>query len=45
VKTALGLQADDAIVGFVYLGSETGAHVPAPPSEWRDLVQELPAEN
>ena len=45
VKTALGLQADDAIVGFVYLGSETGAHVPTPPSEWRDLVQELPAEN
>jgi nitroreductase len=43
VKTALGLAADDAIVGFLYLGTEAGAPPPVAPSEWRDLVHELPA--
>ncbi len=39
VKTALGLGADDAIVGFLYLGTEVAASGPAPPREWRDLVR------
>jgi hypothetical protein len=43
VKTALGLAADDAIVGFLYLGTEAGTQPPVAPSEWRDLVHELPA--
>jgi len=39
VKEGLGLEATDAIVGFLYLGTETAA--PASPGatrEWRDLV-------
>ena len=44
VKTSLGLAADDAIVGFLYLGTEAGTQPAAAPSEWRDLVHELPAE-
>ena len=39
VKSALGLGAADVIVGFLYLGSEAPAAEPAPPREWRDLVQ------
>lgn len=42
VKTALGLAGDDAIVGFLYLGTEAGTQPPAAPSEWRDLAHELP---
>jgi nitroreductase len=38
VKTALGLEADDAIVGFLYLGTETSQPQP-PRREWRDLVR------
>ena len=38
VKAALGLEAHDVIVGFVYLGSEAPAEPPAP-REWRDLVR------
>ncbi len=30
VKEALGLDADDAIVGFLYIGTETGEPSPAP---------------
>jgi len=41
VKSALGLEADDAVVGFLYFGTETGERTPAPRSEWRDLVREL----
>ncbi|HEX4647496.1 MAG TPA: nitroreductase [Steroidobacteraceae bacterium] len=40
VKQALGLESGDAIVGFLYLGTEAA---PAPASEsreWRDLVRE-----
>ncbi len=42
VKEALGLEASDAIVGFLYLGTETSAS-PAPSGqrEWRDLVSDL----
>ncbi len=42
VKLALGLEPTDAIVGFLYLGTETAAP-PAlgVPREWRDLVRYL----
>ena len=39
VKRALGLEAGDAIVGFLYLGTEAGK-APPPRGEWRDLVRE-----
>lgn len=39
VKAALGLGTSDAIVGFLYLGSEAVAVAPAAPREWRDLVR------
>jgi nitroreductase len=39
VKTALGLEAGDAIVGFLYLGNVTADAVPPPvPGQWRDRV-------
>jgi nitroreductase len=41
VKAALGLAADDAIVGFLYFGTEAGERVPASRGAWRDLVREL----
>jgi nitroreductase len=40
VKMALGLEPDDAIVGFLYFGTEAG-RAPAARGEWRDLVREL----
>ena len=43
VKQALGLEPEDAIVGFLYLGTESGERAGAPRSEWRDRVRELPA--
>jgi nitroreductase len=43
VKQALGLEPDDAIVGFLYLGSESGERAPAASTEWRDRVRELTA--
>lgn len=39
VKRALGLEAADAIVGFVYVGTEVGK-APAPRGEWHELVRE-----
>jgi nitroreductase len=42
VKQALGLALEDAIVGFIYLGTESGERPGAPRSEWRDRVRELP---
>jgi nitroreductase len=33
VKRALGLRSDDAIVGFVYLGTPAGIAAPLPPAE------------
>jgi nitroreductase len=41
VKQALGLEAGDAIVGFLYFGTETHARAPSARAEWRDLVREL----
>lgn len=41
VKQALGLERTDAIVGFLYLGTESGAAPGAAPGEWRDLVREF----
>lgn len=40
VKQALGLEAGDAIVGFLYLGTETSPPAQAESREWRDLVRE-----
>jgi nitroreductase len=45
VKQALGLAAEDAIVGFLYLGTETGERAAVARSEWRDRVRELPADS
>ncbi len=39
VRAALGLEANDVIVGFVYLGSEPPAAAPPATREWRDLVR------
>jgi len=41
VKTALGLEPGDAIVGFLYIGTEQGERPALPRGTWRDLVQEL----
>ncbi len=41
VKTALGLEPGDAIVGFLYLGTEGAERAPAARSEWRELVSEF----
>ena len=38
VKTALGLEVDDEIVGFLYLGTRTGGTSPAPRPAARDQV-------
>jgi nitroreductase len=43
VKQALGLEPADAIVGFLYFGSENGERAPAARTEWRDRVRELSA--
>jgi nitroreductase len=39
VKRALGLEPTDAIVGFVYVGTEVGK-APASRGEWHELVRE-----
>ena len=41
VKTALGLQTSDKIVGFVYLGSSSGAPPNAPRPAPSDFVKTL----
>ena len=41
VKSGLGLSPSDAIVGFLYFGSEHGERPPLPPDEWQRLVSEL----
>jgi nitroreductase len=41
VREALGFAATEAIVGFLYLGTEVVSAAPAAPGEWRDLVREL----
>jgi nitroreductase len=40
VKSALGLDPDDAVVGFIYLGSER-ERVPHVAGQWRDLVRDF----
>jgi nitroreductase len=40
VKRALGFGPADAIVGFLYLGTDTGPPTPPESREWRDLVRE-----
>jgi nitroreductase len=40
VKAALGLAADDALVGFMYIGTEMDARAPTALAQWRDLVSE-----
>ena len=40
VKRALGFGPTDAIVGFLYLGTETEKPAPAESREWRDLVRD-----
>lgn len=42
VKTALGLQATDKIIGFIYLGSADGPAPSAPRPAGRDFVSLLP---
>jgi nitroreductase len=43
VKSGLGLSPQDAIVGFIYLGSEEGGPATPPPVDWQALVSELGA--
>lgn len=47
VRAGLGLLPEDAIVGFIYLGTaaEGAQAAPAPPDSWRDLVQEFSARD
>ncbi|WP_329715780.1 nitroreductase [Vineibacter terrae] len=39
VKTALGLAAGDAIVGFLYVGTDSTGPSPLPQPSWRDFVR------
>lgn len=39
VKAALGLEAKDALVGFLYLGTEPAGAAPPTQTPWRDKVQ------
>ena len=39
VKEALGLRGEDAIVGFLYMGTETAAPAAPVRNAWRDLVR------
>jgi len=41
VRAGLGLEPEDAIVGFLYLGTEAQPAALAPRREWRDLVRVL----
>ena len=41
VKQALGFEPHDAIVGFLYLGTEAAPPPPQAPSPWQDLVRYL----
>jgi nitroreductase len=42
VKTALGLQAKDAIVGFLYMGTDTEGPGSLTRPDWREFVQYWP---
>ena len=39
VKAALGLEPEDAIVSFLYLGTDASGPVSPPHTAWRDLVR------
>ena len=39
VKAALGLERKDAIVGFLYVGTDASEPAPLPRTSWHDLVQ------
>jgi nitroreductase len=41
LKQELGLEASDAIVGFLYLGTESGEPLAAAPVPWSELQREL----
>jgi nitroreductase len=41
VKAALGLEPADAIVGFLYFGTEVSERAAAVRGEWRDLVRDF----
>ena len=41
VKAALGLEPGDAIVGFLYFGSEATQRAPRVRTQWRDLVRDF----
>jgi len=41
VKQALGLEPGDAIVGFLYLGTESGERAAPGRTEWRDRVRDF----
>ena len=41
VKTALGLEVTDSLVGFIYIGSEPGERARTPREDWRALATEL----
>lgn len=43
VASALGLEAGDAIVGFMYLGTDSGEPPPPAHGAWQDLVSEFGA--
>jgi nitroreductase len=44
VTTELGLTSADAVVGFLYFGTDTAEQAGAARVEWRELTHELPAE-
>jgi nitroreductase len=39
LKTALELTREDAIVGFLYIGTDAAPEAPAAPRPWQDLVR------
>jgi len=43
VKSGLGLDASDVIVGLLYLGTDSGERALVPARDWRELVSELSA--
>jgi nitroreductase len=43
VKTALGLAPGDAIVGFLYIGTDSTGPSPLPHPSWRDFVRQWSA--
>ena len=38
IKAALGLEADDSVVAFLYVGTEAPEEAPAARTQWRDRV-------